>query len=51
MGWQTNLTRKHIGLEDCEAEETVVIPSIYDKDKAREWLAEFVKNGGKANEN
>lgn len=51
MGWQVNLTRKHIGLEDCEAEETVVIPSIYDKDKAREWLAEFVKNGGKANEN
>lgn len=49
MGFQRTLTREHVGLEDDEAEETVVIPSIHDRDEAKRWLAEFVGNKGKAN--
>lgn len=43
MGFASALTPKWIGLEDVEAEDTTIIPFLYQKNEAKTWLKKFVK--------
>lgn len=44
MGYAVSLTADILGLEDCEMEDTVVVPAMFDREVASKWLDDFVNN-------